>query len=94
MGRKYESNLIYHIKGEYGLRVLANRMLKGIFRHKRKVVTGIYRKKSDEELRNITSRTSQHSMEPEGSIPCSQELSTGPYSELYQSNPYHLILSI
>jgi hypothetical protein len=32
-------------------------------------------------------------MEPEGSILCSQEPSTGPYSEPYPSNPQHLILS-
>jgi hypothetical protein len=32
-------------------------------------------------------------MEPEGSIPCSQESFTGPYPELYQSNPLHPILS-
>jgi hypothetical protein len=38
------------------------------------------------------SRTSQHSMEPEDSLPCSQEPSTGPYSEPDQSNPYHPIL--
>jgi hypothetical protein len=37
------------------------------------------------------SRTSQHFMEPEVSIPCSQEPSTGPYPELYQSNPLHPI---
>jgi hypothetical protein len=33
-------------------------------------------------------------MEPEGSLPCSQEPSIGPYSELDQSNSYHLILSL
>jgi hypothetical protein len=32
-------------------------------------------------------------MEPEGSIPCSQEPSTGPYPEPYQSNPIHSIPS-
>jgi hypothetical protein len=32
-------------------------------------------------------------MEPEGSLPCSQEPSTGPYPELDQSTPYHSILS-
>jgi hypothetical protein len=31
-------------------------------------------------------------MESEGSLPCSQELSTGPYSEPAQSNPYYPIL--
>jgi hypothetical protein len=29
-------------------------------------------------------------MEPEGSLACSQEPSTGPYPESYQSSPYHL----
>jgi hypothetical protein len=32
-------------------------------------------------------------MEPESSLPCSQEPSTGPYSEPDQSSPYHPILS-
>jgi hypothetical protein len=31
---------------------------------------------------------------PEGSIPCSQESSTGPYPEPYQSNPHHPILPL
>jgi hypothetical protein len=31
-------------------------------------------------------------MEPEGSIPCSQEPSTGPYPQPYQSNPHYPIL--
>jgi hypothetical protein len=31
-------------------------------------------------------------MEPEGSLPCSQEPSIGPYQEPNQSSPYHPIL--
>jgi hypothetical protein len=31
-------------------------------------------------------------MEPDGSLPCSQEPYTGPYSEPDQSIPYHPIL--
>jgi hypothetical protein len=40
------------------------------------------------------SRISQRFMEPEGSLSCSQELSTGPYPEPDHSNPYHPTLSI
>jgi hypothetical protein len=40
------------------------------------------------------SRTPQHFMERENSIPCSQEPSTGPYPEPYQSNPLHPVLSL
>jgi hypothetical protein len=31
-------------------------------------------------------------MEPEGSLPCPQEPSTGPHPEPRQLNPYHPIL--
>jgi hypothetical protein len=40
------------------------------------------------------SKISQHFMEPEGSMPCSQEPSSVPYPEPDQSNPYHPILSL
>jgi hypothetical protein len=40
------------------------------------------------------SRTSQQFIEPEGSLPCSQEPSTGPYPESDRSNPYHPILPL
>jgi hypothetical protein len=33
-------------------------------------------------------------MEPEGSLPYSQEPSTGPYPEPDQSSPYHPILRV
>jgi hypothetical protein len=33
-------------------------------------------------------------MEPEGSLPCSQDPSTGPYPEPDQYNPYHIFLSL
>jgi hypothetical protein len=39
------------------------------------------------------SRTAQHFMEPESSLPCSQEPSIGPYLEPDQSSPYHPIVS-
>jgi hypothetical protein len=39
------------------------------------------------------SRTSQHFMKPEGSLPCSQEPSTGPCPEPHQSKPHPTIPS-
>jgi hypothetical protein len=49
-------------------------------------------------LRNLQlcsySRISQHFMEPEGSLPCSQEPSTGPYPLPDQSGLDHPILSL
>jgi hypothetical protein len=40
------------------------------------------------------SRISQHFMEPEGSLQCSQEPSTGPYPERDRSSPYHPVISL
>jgi hypothetical protein len=40
------------------------------------------------------SRTFHYFMEPEGSLPPSQERSTATYPEPHQSNPYHPILSL
>jgi hypothetical protein len=40
------------------------------------------------------SGTTQHFKEAEGSSPCSQELSTGPYPDPDGSSPYHPILSL
>jgi hypothetical protein len=40
------------------------------------------------------SRTSHHSMEPEGSLPCSKEPSTDPHPEPDRSSPYHPIPSL
>jgi hypothetical protein len=40
------------------------------------------------------SRTSQHFMELESSLPCSQEPCIGPYPESDQSNPYRPLLSL
>jgi hypothetical protein len=37
------------------------------------------------------SRNSQYFMEIEGSLPCSQELSTGPYPEPDESSPRNLL---
>jgi hypothetical protein len=36
----------------------------------------------------------KHFMEPEGSLPCSQGISTGPYPEPDQSSPYRPIVSL
>jgi hypothetical protein len=41
----------------------------------------------------IYSRISEHFMEPDGSLLCSQEPSNGPYTEPDQPSPYHPILS-
>jgi hypothetical protein len=36
----------------------------------------------------------QEEVKKKGLLPCSQEPSTGPHSELDQSSPYHSILSL
>jgi hypothetical protein len=37
-------------------------------------------------------KSSQHFMEPQGSLPCSQEPSIGPYPEQHEPTPYHPVL--
>jgi hypothetical protein len=48
---------------------------------------------TNKHMNNTYTRISQHFMEPEVSLPCSQEPSTGPYPEPDLSNPYHPIPS-
>jgi hypothetical protein len=70
--------------------IIRNRLL-----HRRRTVE-LYLHGAESFLRSCQllsySRTSQHFMEPEGSLPCSQEPSPGPYPEPDQSNQYHLTL--
>jgi hypothetical protein len=42
--------------------------------------------------RSATEEIPQYVMEPEGLLPCSQELFTSPCSDPDQSSPYNLIL--
>jgi hypothetical protein len=51
-------------------------------------VSSFYRKKKERK------KIPRNFKEPEGSSPCSQEPSTGPYPEPVRSSPYHLILSL
>jgi hypothetical protein len=63
----------------------------------RDVVTKITTRGAEHFLRSRQlfshSRTSQHFMKPEGSLPCSQEPSTGLYPERHQYNAHRPILS-
>jgi hypothetical protein len=45
-----------------------------------------------EAASRLATQIFSHFMEPEGSLPCSQELSTGPYHEPDQSSTYHPLL--
>jgi hypothetical protein len=44
--------------------------------------------------RQLCRLSTQHFMEPKDSMPCSQEPSSSPYPEPYQSSPHHPILSL
>jgi hypothetical protein len=44
--------------------------------------------------RSVTQEFTSNFMEPGGSLPCSQEPTTGPYPETDRSSTYHSILSL
>jgi hypothetical protein len=79
--------------GDPGLETLLEHKMLDVLLHKNSLTHGAESFLRSRQLCSY-SRTSKHFIEPERSLPCSQEPSTGPHPEPDRSSPQHPILSL